>query len=60
MEKELKYRFIMFKLKGHETWRVVDARSKNKELDPKNITAKKVIEIDRLTGVVIVKTISCQ
>lgn len=50
----------MFKLKGHETWRVVDARSKNKELDPKNITAKKVIEIDRLTGVVIVKTISCQ
>ncbi len=47
MKKELKYRIRMFKIDGHQTWRITMEQS-----FPVNVkvTNEKVIEIDRLTG----------
>lgn len=51
MQKELKYRIIMFKLAGHQTWRITTEASFK---DVKNVTEKKTIVIDRLSGNVVV------
>lgn len=54
MAKEMKYRFVMFKLKGHETWRVT-AESSFLGDHVLEVTEKKIIEIDRMTGKVVTK-----
>lgn len=47
-KKLLRYRFLMFKLEGHSTWRITSEGS-IKEVKGK-ITHAKMLEIDRITG----------
>lgn len=61
MEKDLAYYLTLYKLEGHETWRVVLGRDKDyfEQKEIKNwgpnvkITEKNVIRIDRLSGTII-------
>jgi len=57
MSKELKYYVCLFKLKEHETYRIVSMRSVEEcekylktQLGKNIVTSKKFFEIDRLTG----------
>jgi ribosomal protein L16 Arg81 hydroxylase len=45
---DLKYTVVLFKLKGHSTWRMTQSLVDFKNI--KNVTEKKFIEIDRITG----------
>ncbi len=49
------YKFVLFSLKGHKTWRVADAITFARDVKPDQIMSKKIIEMDRLTGQVTVK-----
>ncbi len=50
MENIPKYRFVLFKLKGHSTWRMTEETSFKKEVPQDKVTATKLIEINRITG----------
>lgn len=53
-KKPLVYTLVMFKLEGHQTWRINTEASLSKETKMK-VTEKKFIIIDRITGEIIIK-----
>lgn len=52
--KDLTYEFVLFKIKGHETWRLNNVASM-KDINPDIITEQKKMVVDRITGEVTVK-----
>lgn len=53
-KKELAYYIVLFKIEGHETWRLTqDASFKNEHAQGTKITEVKKFRVDRLTGEIV-------
>lgn len=51
-DKPLVYEIVMFKMKGHRTWRMTQIGA---FVDSENVTDKKLMTVDRITGEVTIK-----
>lgn len=51
---DISYKFCMFKYKGHETWRFNNSPKTPVDIKPEDITDKRFININRLTGEVFI------